>query len=404
MRRPIAASPYSHTVTGWRDVRAWLHEHPVGSDGLLGLLLLVPALTLPADAPGGTVVLSGALKLLAVAACLALAVRRLWPVPVWLVTSVVAVIAVLVEHGPSGAVVLLFVALYTLGTRYPPRVSLAAGTLSGVALLLSQVSVSSARPAASTYAPATWCLLATVIGLAVRNQRRVVAEAHERARIAEESREEEARRRVDEERLRIARELHDVVAHHIAVINVQSGAAEHLLDTDPAAAQEAIGHVRAATGEVLAEMSTLLGLLRTGNDDDSREPARGLADLDGLVESFRRTGLRVTVRQEGELARLAPLVDVTAYRVLEEALTNASKHGTGGAADVVISQTGETTVLEVRNRVDGPVPDTADGHGLVGMRERVTAIGGVLNVGADGQGRYLVRAELPTVVPVGGAT
>jgi len=393
-------------MTRWREVRSWLRERPVVVDGLLGLVLLIAALSIPVDAPGGAVAMTNGVKWLTAAACVVLAVRRRWPVPVWLVTFALAIVGVLVQHGPSGAVLPLFVSLYTMGTRYPPRTSLSAGVLSGVALLLvSEVAVrSSARLAASTYAPATWCLLATVIGLAVRNQRRVVADARERARIAEESREEEAHRRVNEERLRIARELHDVVAHHVAVINVQSGAAEHLLDVDPAAAHEAIGHVRTASGEVLAEMSTLLGLLRTGNDDDSREPARGLADLDPLVASFRHTGLRVTVRQEGSQAQLAPLVDITAYRVLEEALTNASKHGTNGTADVIISRTGETTVLEVRNRLDGPVLETAGGHGLVGMRERVAAIGGVLNAGVDPQGRFVVRAELPTVVPVGDAT
>jgi len=391
-------------MMGWRSARVWLHEHPIIADGLLGLALLVPTLSIPVDAPGGAVAISSGVKVLSAVACMSLALRRRWPVPVWLVTLAVATVAVLDQPGPSGAVLPLFVALYTLATRHPPRISLTAGLVSGVTLLVSDLAVRSpADLAASNLAPATWCLLATVIGLAVRNQRRVVADARERARIAEESREEEARRRVDEERLRIARELHDVVAHHIAVINVQSGAAEHLLDTDPSAARGAIEHVRTASREVLSEMSTLLGLLRTGNDDDSREPARGLADLDSLVESVRRTGLRVTVRQEGDLTQLAPLVDVTAYRVLEEALTNASKHG-GGGADVVISQTGVTTVLEVRNRLDHPVPDTTGGHGLVGMRERVTAIGGVLNASADGQGRFVVRAELPTVVPVGGAT
>ena len=383
----------------------WLRRYPLVPDSALALLVLVPTLSVPAEAPEVIVELTPGLRWLAVVGCVALAFRRRWPVPVWLVTMVPAVGAVIVLHGPSGTALPLLVALYTIGARQAPWTSVGIGAASGATLATAQaLAPDGSWATTSTWGLFTWCLLATMIGVAVRSQRRAVAAARERARVAEESREEEARRRVSEERLRIARDLHDVVAHHIAVISVQSGVAEHLLDEDPPAARAAIEHVRTSSREVLSEMSTLLGVLRTGEEPAVREPAHGLADLDELVESFRRAGLRVRVRQEGELAPLAPLVDLTAYRVLEEALTNASKHGLDGSADVTIAQSGSTTALEVRNRTNDATPADATGHGLIGMRERVIAIGGVLAAGADGRGSFVVHAELPTVVPLAGAS
>jgi len=259
---------------------------------------------------------------------------------------------------------------------------------------------------ASTYIVATFCGLAGVLGIAVRSQRQALTEARERARVAEESREDEAQRRVTQERLRIARELHDVVAHHIAVINVQSGVAEHLRTSNPAAAGEALSHVRAASAQVLSEMSALLGVLRDEDrqgDETAREPARGLTQLDELVASARRTGLQVLVRQEGSPGQLPPLVDVTAYRIVEEALTNAHKHG-AGTAQLLLAHREGGIVIEVGNPTDPAVPaaavaDRGSGRGLVGMSERVAAVGGTLRARPGPPGSFLVHAELPTRVP-----
>ena len=389
----------------WHALRSWMREHALAVDTLLAVVLVIPALQVPSDArfaTAGAAELPGPLRLITVLACLALAGRRRWPTAVWLIAAAPAVYGVLVVPGPSGTLLPLLVALYTLATRWEPRNALAAGAASGLALLGTDLAKEpTAWAVAATWVPVTWCVLATVVGIAVRTQRRTVAAARERARQAEESRDEEARRRVSEERLRIARELHDVVAHHIAVITVQSGVAEHLLPSDPAAARAAIDEVRTAGREVLAEMGVLLGVLRAAGEEAGREPVRGLADVDALVDSFRHAGLRVELRHEGERTTLAPLVDVTVYRVLEEALTNASRHGVDGSADVSIAQVGTTTVLEVRNRiVRAPDPD-AVGHGLVGMRERVAAVGGVIEAGPDGAGRFRVRVEVPTVTPIG---
>ncbi len=388
-------------MTALRRARSWLRARPVAADALLALLLVVPSGTGRVNAlPGAPVAPTTVSQALVVLSCLAIVFRRRRPVVVWALTLLAAVAVVMLQHGPSSAVLPLLVALFTVASRHPVRWTFAATTLSAGLLLGAQaISTSDSWAKATTYAVATWCVLAAVVGIAVRLQRRALAEARQRARAAEESREEEAQRRVTEERLRIARELHDVVAHHIAVITVQSGVAEHLRTSNPAAAGEALSHVRQAGAQVLAEMSALLGVLRDG-DDITREPLRGLARLDELVASLRRTGLQVVVRREGTPVRLAPLVDVTAYRIVEEALTNAHKHGTG-SAQLLIAHRDAGTVIEVRNPVGTrPQPPAGTGQGLTGMRERVAAVGGLLRVGPDRNGWFAVRAELPTDRPL----
>lgn len=386
----------------WAHLWRGLTERPALFDAALALVLALPAMGIPVDAGGGEPVPQTlASRTLALLACALLAARRRWLVPVWASTVALATTSVWIMHGGSGAVLPSLVALSTLAMHVPPRQAVAAAAGEGLLLLLTRA-IASPPPWGnpSTYGVAIWCLLAVVIGLAMHSQRRMVAAAQERARAAEESREEEAQRRVSEERLRIARDLHDVVAHHVAVITVQSGVAEHLLDSDPTRAREAIGHVRTASAEVLAEMGTLLGVLRAGEDAVSREPAHGMADVDSLIASARRTGLRVSLRREGAEPTLAPLVDLTAYRVLEEALTNAHRHGSDDSVDVRIATEAAGTLLEVRNRMDqSQAGGAGSGHGLIGMRERVASVGGSLSIGPDGQGWFVVRAQLPNALP-----
>ena len=194
-------------------------------------------------------------------------------------------------------------AVYTLCTRVPLRPALFATLVSAVVpfvLVLATSDLGLVEAIAYGFGP--WNALAAVTGIAVRSQRAVVTAAHERARLAEESRDEEARRRVSEERVRIARDLHDVVAHHIAVINVQAGVASHLIRSDPEQAAVALAHVREAGRVVLEEVPGLLGLLRGSGEESAgldTAPAPRLADLDSLVEQSRRSGLDVTVRRSG---------------------------------------------------------------------------------------------------------
>src|SRR3954451_17976012 len=234
------------------------------------------------------------IALLAVAAG-ALVLRRSRPLVVWGVVLVAGIGALAHGGDPRGGVVPSLLALYTVGTRAPltTTVSLTAVTVAayGTTLTLTEGQFSD-----RTLSSLAFLGVAAAVGVAVRSQRAAVEAAEARARQAEATREEEAERRVTDERLRIARELHDVVAHHNSVVNVQAGVARHLLDSQPDQAKGALGLVREASRSVLSEMSAVVGLLRTPEEDAPTEPSPGLARLDALVESMRRAGLEVTER------------------------------------------------------------------------------------------------------------
>lgn len=253
----------------------------------------------------------------------------------------------------------------------------------------------------------------------LRCRRAYLASAAERAGREERAREEEAKRRVAEERLRIARELHDVVAHQIAVAHVQAGVAAHILDRRPDQARQALAHVRDASRSALDELRATVGLLRQRGEPAAMEPAPGLGVLDQLLERFRRDGLRVTVEcvcgEDGEVGEgpgaevctsrrpLPVSVDLAAYRVIQESLTNVRKHaGPGAGAVVRISR--DPSALEVVVDDDGPCGPplaAAAGHGLLALRERATALGGICHAGARPEGGFRVRLRLPLAAPLG---
>jgi signal transduction histidine kinase len=378
------------------DVRAWLRAHPRAADAVVALLVLIPAVTVPADAPRGLASASPAANAIIVAGCLLLILRRRFPQTVWLATLGLAAWGVVVQAGPTGAVFPVLVALYTVATRVSRLISVVAAIATAAVLVCALWAVSpNGWQSPSTYVALAWSGLAIAIGIAVKNQRAIVAAAVERADRAEQSKEEEAERRVEQERLRIARELHDVVAHHIAVINVQSGVALHLLEWQPEAARESIGHVRDATQEVMSEMTALLGLLRASDDATPTAPSPGLDRLDDLIEAMRHAGLTVAVHQHGQPSALPTLVSFTGYRVVQESLTNAHKHG-DGTAELRLNYSPATTIIEIENPA-GVVTDhiASDGHGLIGMKERVAAAGGRLETGPTRGGTFLVHVELP---------
>ena len=199
---------------------------------------------------------------------------------------------------------------------------------------------------------------------------------------------------VAHERATIARELHDVIAHSVSVMTVQAGAARLLLDEDPPRARESLIAVEETGRQALAEMRRLLGILRGDEHETRLAPQPGIADLDALVEHVRAAGLPVDVVVEGEPKRLPPGIDLAAYRVVQEALTNALKHA--GAARAQVSIRYGVTALELAVTNNGQVRENGrGGHGLVGMRERVTLYGGKFEAGPRRGGGYAVRASLP---------
>ncbi|GAA2522009.1 MULTISPECIES: sensor histidine kinase [Streptomyces] len=247
-----------------------------------------------------------------------------------------------------------------------------------------------------------WIGIGATAGDAVRSRRAFVRAIRERAERAERTREEEARRRVAEERLRIARDLHDVVAHHIALVNVQAGVAAHVMDKRPDQAKEALAHVREASRSALNELRATVGLLRQSGDPEApTEPAPGLDRLDELAGTFRSAGLRVEVARDDQGTVLPAAVDLVAYRVIQEALTNVQKHaGNDAKAEVSVVRVGpriEITVLDDGTGDDrGSTPGgPGGGHGLLGMRERVTALHGTLTTGPRYGGGFRVHAILP---------
>jgi signal transduction histidine kinase len=227
---------------------------------------------------------------------------------------------------------------------------------------------------------------------------RLVQQWRSRARVAELNQDERARLAVAEERARIARELHDVVAHGVSVIAVQADAAQAVLDVDPERAREPLDVIRTSAREVLDEMRQLLALLRLDGDETVR-PQPGLADLAELVASVRGAGLPVGLEVSGEVRPLPAGADLSAYRIVQEALTNVLKHAGAVPASVRVRHEPQAVTVEVRNASAGsghrPASDGAGGHGLVGIRERVSLVGGALEAGPAPDGGFVVRASLP---------
>jgi signal transduction histidine kinase len=237
-----------------------------------------------------------------------------------------------------------------------------------------------------------------LIAYALQRRTKLARELEQRAARLERERDERTRAAIAEERRRIARELHDVIAHTVSVMTVQAGAARLLLDDEPERAVEPLLAVEETGRQALAEIGRLLGILREGEGEIAFARRPGMADLDALVEHARRAGLAVEVAVEGRPSALAPGVDLAAYRIVQEALTNALKHSGPTHAEVTVRYGGGAVDLEIAN--DGRVVSAGDrgGHGLVGMRERAALYGGELEAGPRTGGGYAVRARLPVEV------
>jgi signal transduction histidine kinase len=329
-------------------------------------------------------------------ATLPLAVRRRFPVAV-LLTSAGAV--GLHQHlldpvaMPASAAIPVLIGLYTVGVHAAPVRAVAAAA---VTIVLAAVVNAAYWDEGLAWFLFTFTLAGgsfVLSGYAVRLHRR---NADELYRLTERLRREGdalARLAIVDERTRMARELHDSVAHGVSVMVLQAGAAEQVLTSSPEQAREAAHAVQDVGRSVLEELGRLLGVLHTDEDDSPRAPQPSLSELDDLVERVRRAGLPVELRVDGEPAGLSPGVDASAYRVIQEALTNVLKHAGHVPTAVTVSYAPTSLALEVLSDGSAGTPGE-DGHGLVGMRERVELYGGSLDAGPE-SGGFAVRARLP---------
>jgi signal transduction histidine kinase len=323
---------------------------------------------------------------------MALVFRRRYPVPVLGVTLVatLAYIALGYPYGPLFAsLAIAFFTTVTQGRRLAAWAFAGAGYLAY--LSMGVVVTSEDRPTlAHATGVAAWLLVVLVVAEVARVR-------GERAAEAEHARQEEVRRRASEERLGIARELHDVLAHNISLINVQAGVALHLMDERPEQARTALVTIKEASGEALREVRSVLGMLRQVDESAPRDPAPGLARIDGLVSRAEAAGLRVRVEVEGAPRPLPAGLDLAAFRIAQEALTNVARHADATTTTVRLTYgRGELTLQVDDDGRGGAAPSTmGTGSGITGMRERAVALGGQLEAGPRADGGFRVRARLP---------
>ncbi len=328
------------------------------------------------------------------------AVRRRWPVPVFITTALASLVYYALDFPDGPGWLGLFVAIYTLTALGDGRRSLvAAGVGIAVLAVCWLIAAADIEPPAAigwVFFRIGASVMSAALGESVRSRRVIAAEALERAELAERTREREARARVDEERLRIAREVHDTVAHAIAVINVQSGVTAHVLDKRPGRAREALEAIEQTSSRALQEMRAILGVLR--DTDDGHVPHPGLGQIDELTTEAREAGLEVDLEATSSPPPVPSAVASAVYRILQESITNVIRH-VGPTRVCVALDYGDGTV-RVRVTDDGP-RDAAGrrpgepGRGILGMRERCQLLGGDLEAGPLPGGGFAVTARLP---------
>jgi signal transduction histidine kinase len=323
---------------------------------------------------------------------LALVFKRAHPRGVLMVVFAVTLIYVSLGYlqGPNYAsLAIAFVNAVMAGDRLAARVALVAGWVLFL-WLPAALGVTGTPSALAALAIAAWMLVLLAATEGVRDRRERVAEARR-------TREQEARRRAGEERLRIARELHDVLAHNISMINVQSGVALHLLDEQPEQARTALAAINEASADALREVRSALDVLRGSGEQPPRSPAAGLAAVDELVSRTNAGGVKVSLVIQGERRPLPASVDLAAFRIVQESLTNVVRHS--GATEASVQLTygdGELAVEIDDNGNGGATANTADGgSGIAGMRERAMALGGHFDAGPRAGTGFRVRALLP---------
>jgi signal transduction histidine kinase len=388
---------------------AWLRRHPKLVDGALAAALAflgIASLLVMAFRPGLQPPAYGRLAGIPLALLIAVPVvfRRSHPVGAFSAAVVLGALQVLLDLRPTATDLAIVILLYTLAAYTPRRTSVAGlvvcliGSAAAVARWLpGQLSVLDAIAVGSIMFAGP-SLIAWVLGDSVRYRRAYYAALEDRAARLEAERDAQAQIAAAAERARIARELHDVVAHNVSVMVVQADGASYALDSDPGKAREALAAIAGTGRQALAEMRRLLGVLRHDDGTDpGRAPLPGIAQLGELLEQTRAAGLPVSLTVEGVPRPLPDGAALAAYRIVQESLTNTRKHGGARAtAQVTLRYLEDALMLRITDDGQGPVtvPDGA-GHGLNGMRERVAIYGGWVQAGPRPGGGYHVTARLP---------
>ncbi|MFJ2767419.1 sensor histidine kinase [Streptomyces sp. NPDC087300] len=377
--------------------------HPLVVDALIAVALATVAVLLGQESVRqGWPELDARAYVLVAFVNLPVVLRSRLPLTVLLVVHLACVVYVTLGYWPVVNTFGPMIAVYTVASVYPVRVSLpGAGLMCAVWIYAGLVSKDA--------------VMASVVGQAVGFSLVlwrfgfVARQSAELARQLKREQDERARREVAEERGRIARELHDVVAHHMSVISVQAGLARFVFTSDPSTAHAALGTISGTSGEALEELRRMLRVLRSGPDDgedgpDAPDaPMPGLARLGEMVERVGGGGVAVELRVTGTPRELAPGVELCAYRVVQEALTNVLKHAPGAEATVELAYLRQHIEVSVTNTEpsggEGRIQDrvrTGSGHGLLGMRERAKLYGGTISIGPLSEGGFAVRLTLPT--------
>jgi signal transduction histidine kinase len=330
-------------------------------------------------------------------AFLPLGMRRRYPMTVLAVVTAANVLYNVSSRASAMTLISMLVAVYTVGTFYGRRELVVATVVTTALLIVSNLhGIDSRFWVAELIRNGSLMAVAAAVGDATRQRRAYTSEVEQRALDAERTHEEEAKRRVDEERLRIARELHDITAHSLSVIAVQSGAAVHVMDTKPEEARHSLQAIRQTSREALEELRGMVGVLRgEGAEQAPYEPSSGLSQVEALAEQIRRAGVSVDL-DFGDLHAVPAVVSASAYRVIQEALTNVLRHaGPGAGAQVTASMVGSQLEVSVVDDGAGASLDWREGHGLTGMRERAEALGGAFQAGPLPQGGFWVGVTYP---------
>ena len=377
------------------------HRFQQTADALVAAVVLVAALV---DAAVGSSEWSGpkaAELVLAIACSVPLAWRRSHPIAATAIIAVGTMVTgaiVAPVQGPFEPFVALELAVYSVGVHSRLRPGLATLVAVNVFGVLSWlvVTLHVDGTAYGDWIPAlVWTIGVWAIGRVIRGRNARTLELERLTVELEAERDARAREAVTVERARIARELHDVIAHNISVMGVQAAAASRIMQSDEPDVRRALAAIETTGRETVDEMRRMLGILRRSEDELALAPQPSLRDLGALVEQVRAAGLDVVARVEGEPRQLPAGVDLSAYRIVQEALTNALKHAGPAHVQVTVRYAEDAVVLEVADDGTGSVGGSGTGNGLVGMRERVALFGGELRAGRSIEGGWALHATLP---------